>query len=198
MTPPCILLIDDHAIMLYGLRMLLESQISEVQVITASSLSDSLQLDAIPDVIVLDIKLPGVNGLGGLASIQCKWPKARVMMLSSQDDADTQRLALARGAIAFVSKAEAGEHIVNVIYKLLGGNMTEQMPQLTSVPQYLTPRQCEVLDLLCQGLTNKIIAKKLNLSDNTIRRHVQDIFAFFGVASRTEAVFEARRQGIVH
>lgn len=197
---PCILLIDDHAILLDGLRMLLEAQITQMQVLTVNSLGESLQLDAMPDVIVLDIKLSGISGLEGLASLQRKWPKARVMMLSSQDDASTQQLALARGAAAFVSKAETGKRIVEVINNLLLGNITTLTPQPTTptAQQYLTPRQCEVLDFLNQGLTNKVIARKLNLSDNTVRRHVQDIFTFFCVASRTEAVFEARRQGIVH
>lgn len=199
MKSACILLIDDHAILLYGLRMLLEAKIAEAQVVSADSLGESLRVDATPDVIVLDIKLPGISGLEGLAPLQRKWPQARIVMLSSQDDADTQQEALARGATAFISKAEAGERVCDVICQLLHGQTPTAIPDhpLGKTQQYLTPRQCEVLDFLNQGLTNKMIARKLGLSDNTVRRHVQDIFVFFNVTSRTEAVFAARRQRIV-
>jgi DNA-binding NarL/FixJ family response regulator len=75
------------------------------------------------------------------------------------------------------------------------------MPSASTAPaaprQRLTPRQCEVLDLLHRGLSNKLIARQLALSDNTVRRHVQDILEYFGVASRAEATYEARRQGLV-
>jgi DNA-binding NarL/FixJ family response regulator len=197
MNSPCILLIDDHAILLEGLRMLLETKIDGVRVATASSLSEAIMMEAMPDAIVLDIMLSGVSGLEGVASLQRKWPQARIVMLSSQDDTDTRQRALARGAVGFVSKTEAGEQIVEAIYNALRGQVAVSQARACTVQQYLTPRQCEVLDLLNQGLTNKMIAKKLALSDNTVRRHVQDIFAFFGVASRTEAVFAARRQGLV-
>ena len=199
MTSPCILLIDDHAILLDGLRMLLEARLTGVRIVTASSLGDAIQVAKTPDMIVLDIKMPGVNGLEGLASLHRKWPQARIVMLSSQDDTNTREEALARGAAVFISKTEAGERVGDVICQLLQGEAPTAMPDNlpSKTQQYLTPRQCEVLDLLNQGLTNKMIAKKLSLSDNTVRRHVQDIFAFFSVTSRTEAVFAARRQRIV-
>jgi DNA-binding NarL/FixJ family response regulator len=197
MNSPRLLLIDDHAIVTEGLRMLLEAKLDVVRVVTAMSLSEAVMGGTAPDVIVLDIKLSGVNGLEGLALLRRKWPGARIVMLSSQDDADTRRQALARGAVAFVSKAEASEHVVEVICAVLHGQEPKPQAVHCAAQQYLTPRQIEVLDMLNQGLTNKMIAKKLVLSDNTVRRHVQDIFAFFGVSSRTEAVFEARRQGLV-
>lgn len=197
MTSPCILLIDDHAILLDSMRMLLEARIDGAQVVAATSLSEAVIAEVMPDAIVLDIMLSGVSGLEGLASLQRKWPQARIVMLSSQDDTDTRQQALARGAVGFVSKIEAGEQIVEAIDNALRGVASVPQARPFTAQQYLTPRQCEVLDLLNQGLTNKVIAKKLALSDNTVRRHVQDIFAFFGVASRTEAVFAARRQGLV-
>jgi DNA-binding NarL/FixJ family response regulator len=179
------------------MRMLLEARIDGAQVVAATSLSEAVMAEAMPDAIVLDIMLSGVNGMEGLASLQRKWPQARIVMLSSQDDTDTRQQALARGAVGFVSKTEAGEQIVEAICHALRGQVAAPQARACAAQQYLTPRQCEVLDLLNQGLTNKVIAKKLALSDNTVRRHVQDIFAFFGVASRTEAVFAARRQGLV-
>lgn len=176
--------------------MLLEAKLDGVRVLTATSLSDAVANGAAPDVIVLDIKLSGVNGLEGLALLRRKWPDARIVMLSAQDDVDTRQQALARGAVGFVSKTEGGEQIVVAVLNALHGQASTQQVAPPGA-QYLTPRQYEVLDLLNQGLTNKLIAKKLDLSDNTVRRHVQDIFTFFGVSNRTEAVFAARRQGLV-
>ncbi|MBQ0747130.1 MAG: response regulator transcription factor [Marinobacter sp.] len=193
------MLIDDHAILLDGLRMLLESRIESVHAVSAASLDEAIQVEAIPDVIVLDLKLPGVNGLEGISILQRKWPHARIVMLSSQDDLATQQLAMTRGAVAFISKTEVGDRIVDVVCRLLNDETPVSVtPPGTTDQPYLTPRQCEVLDLLNLGLSNKMIAKRLQLSDNTVRRHVQDIFAFFGVSNRTEAVFTARRQGIVY
>ena len=118
-------------------------------------------------------------------------------MLSSHDESETTRLAFARGATAFVSKAEAPEKIIDTIAQLLRG----ELPQAKSVGsqdhKQLTPRQREVLALLHQGLTNKVIARKLALSDNTVRRHMQEILKYFQVATRAEAVLAARQQALV-
>jgi len=119
-------------------------------------------------------------------------------MLSSQSDTDTRQAALARGAAAFVSKSEVGSQISDVVVQLLHADAPpEPVASIAPNRPYLTPRQCEVLDLMSQGLTNKTIAKKLSLSDNTVRRHLQDIFAFFGVTTRTEAVYGARQKGLL-
>lgn len=120
------------------------------------------------------------------------------LMLSSQDEPETVRLALARGASGFVSKAETAEKIVASVNLALRGELSGPMPSPYSVAEKcLTPRQREVLDLLHQGLSNKLIARQLDLSDNTVRRHVQAILEFFGVASRAEAVFAARSQRLI-
>lgn len=194
----CVLLIDDHAIMLDGLRMLLESAIRQTRVLTAGAISAALQIEAEPDVVLLDIKLSGINGLDGMALLKRRWPHARIAILSSQDDNETRQQAMARGADAFVSKTEAAARIVGIVTQFVDGGPTPPTAQPKPLLQYLTPRQCEVLELLSTGLTNKAIAKQLGLSDNTVRRHVQDIFSYFNVATRTEAIFAARSQGILN
>ncbi len=200
MRTPTILLVDDHAILLDGLRMLMASHIDGAEVITAHSLSEAIKTRATPDVIVLDIKLPGINGLEGVAPLQRKWPQVQIVILSSLDDPTTQEKALSLGVSAFHSKADDGERIVETIQKLLLRGKTKRAltSSPTLQPQHLSPRQCEVLDLLCQGLSNKLIANRMNISNNTVRRHLQDIFSIFGVANRTEAIFEARRRGLIH
>jgi DNA-binding NarL/FixJ family response regulator len=200
MNPSHILLVDDHAMFRAGLRMVLADGLPQSQVHEASSVDEAMQ-DAgpRPDVVLLDIKLPGLNGLDGIALLQRKWPQVPVMMLSSMDEPDMVRRAMAHGAVGFVSKAQTGDAIISAVGRLLRGEPVEPGDATTleeAVPR-LTPRQCEVLDLLSRGLSNKLVARKLNLSENTVRGHVQAILAFLQVSSRSEAAFEARRRGLV-
>lgn len=200
MTSPRILLIDDHAMFRTGLRMVLAADIPGVQVIEAASTDDAMRVEASDvDVVLLDVKLTGLNGLESIALVRRRWPTAPILMLSSEDRPETVSLALTRGAVGFVSKAEPAERIIEAIGSALAGEgaITDKPPPDAMTAPRLTPRQCEVLDLLNQGLSNKLIARRLDLSNNTVRRHVQDILEFYGVASRAEAVFAARRQGHV-
>ena len=195
-----VLLVDDHAMFRTGLKMVISTAMPDTEILEAASMESALNSVAGDvHVLLLDIMLKGLNGLEGLALLKRRWPLAPVLVLSSQDEPETVRLALSRGAAGFVSKAEPAEKIVEAIQLALGGHVaTVQAFGDGAVQQRLTPRQCEVLSLLHQGLSNKLIARQLSLSDNTVRRHVQDILAFFDVASRTEAVFEARQRGLIH
>ena len=198
MTAQHILLIDDHAMFRSGLNMVISMAMPLACVTQAASVEEALRaaVDAV-DVMLLDIKLNGSSGLEGIASIKQRWPGAPVLMLSSQDEPETARLALARGAAAFVSKAETAEKIIEVIQQVLRGELVGEAARQNADVRRLTPRQREVLALLHQGLSNKLIARKLALSDNTVRRHVQDILEYFQVVNRAEAVFAARQQALV-
>lgn len=199
MTPTRILLVDDHAMFRSGLRLVLGAGIQNMELTEAGSL-DEVMLCTLEsfDVVLLDIKLPGLNGVEGIALIKRKWPLVPILMLSSQDEPETVRVALKRGAAGFISKAETAEKIVDSIKLILRGHFSGISPVAgRSEHRRLTPRQCEVLNLLHQGLSNKLIARQLELSDNTVRRHVQDILEFFGVVSRAEAVCAALKQGLV-
>jgi len=199
---PCILLIDDHALFRSGLRMVLLTGIAGLEVTEAASLEQALQLPGQPpQVVLLDIQLQGLNGLEGLGLLHRRWPGVPVVMLSSDAAAGTVREAMARGAAAFVSKADTADNILAVVTPLLLG-LPAGAPQRQPVHaghdrSRLTPRQCEVLDLLCQGLSNKAIGRKLDLSENTVRGHVQATLAYLQVSSRSEAAFTARKRGLV-
>ena len=105
---------------------------------------------------------------------------------------------LERGAAAFVSKAASADSILALIDQLRRGQSVAAPAPADDAPrQLLTPRQFEVLDLVCQGLSNKVIGRRLNLSENTVRGHVQAVLAALEVSSRSEAGFEARRRGLV-
>jgi len=199
MYSPCILLIDDHAMFRTGLSLVIKTALPSANIVQAGSF-DEVMLNTADnvDMALLDIKLNGLSGLECIALLKRKWPATSVLMLSSHDEPETVRLAMARGADGFVSKADTAEKIIEAIYLVLHGQFAELSPGDAGLaPKSLTPRQCEVLNLLHQGLSNKLIARQLSLSDNTVRRHVQDILEFFQVASRAEAAFAARRQGLV-
>lgn len=199
MTPTRILLVDDHAMFRTGLRLVLGADMPEARIFEACSADEAMRSspDGV-DVVLLDIKLNGLNGLESIALLKRKWPLVPILMLSSDDRPETIDLALARGATGFVSKADTAEKIVETIGLVLGGHFPGPAVAASDLAsRRLTPRQCEVLDLLHQGLSNKLIARQLALSNNTVRRHVQDILEFYEVVSRAEAVFAARCQGHV-
>lgn len=205
MLPPRILLIDDHALFRCGLRMVLAAGIADVEVAEAASLEEAMRASMEnPALVLLDIQLHGLNGLEGIALVKRKWPEAAVVILSSDVAHHNVRLALERGALAFVSKAEPADKILAVIDQLRRGlPVAAASPALVPASegdgsrQLLTPRQSEVLDLMCQGLSNKVIGRRLNLSENTVRGHVQAVLAALQVSSRSEAGFAARRRGLV-
>lgn len=199
MTSTRILLIDDHAMFRSGLGMVLKNGIPTSNIFEVGTLHEAISISlGVVDVVLLDIKLKGLSGLEGIALLKHKWPLAPILMLSSQDEQESVDLALARGAAGFVSKAEPAEKIIDAIQLVLrGGFPALSLTINSSTTQRLTPRQCEVLDLLHKGLSNKQIARQLSLSGNTVRRHVQDILEYFQVASRAEAVFVARNQGLL-
>lgn len=165
-----------------------------------------------PDLVLLDIKLPGLNGIEGTVRIKARWPATRVIILSSLDAPEAIDEALGHGAADYLSKGESADALLHKIRTIINGpgnetshetrhgtshGMDDGAAEADAASNRLTPRQRETLELLCRGLSNKLIAKQLALSENTVRRHVQDILEHFQVDSRSEAVFAARRRGLV-
>jgi len=196
-----LLLIDDHALFRSGLRLVLLQGMADVEVLEAASLEQAVRTtNEPPALVLLDIQLQGVNGLEGLGLLRQRWPQVPVVMLSSIATPDTIAQALARGAAAFVSKGDTPDKIIAVIRHTLGH--LQQTPLAGSAPAKpgvprLTPRQCEVLDLLCEGLPNKLIARRLQVSEFTVRGHVQAVLGLLGVNSRSQATFAARQNGLI-
>ena len=205
MPPTSILLIDDHALFRSGMRLVLLAGMANVEVLEAASLEQAVRtVTSPPALVLLDIQLQGVNGLEGLGLFKQRWPGVPVVMLSSAAEPETVRQALSRGAAAFVSKADTAEKIIRVIEQVLSGGLPDASGDMArNTPAYdaprprLTPRQCEVLDLLCEGLSNKVIARRLELSEFTVRGHVQAVLGLLGVSSRSQVMFAARRSGLI-
>ncbi|MFA6014871.1 MAG: response regulator transcription factor [Gallionellaceae bacterium] len=200
MTPARIFLIDDHPMFRSGLRMLLAAGIPDIEISESVSLDAAMQdTQSSIDVVLLDINLKGINGIEGIALLKRKWPLARILMVSSQDDPKTVSMAISRGADGFISKTETADNIIASINQILLGQFSPALPKTISPAQRsLTPRQLDVLNLMHQGLSNKLMASQLSLSKHTVHRHVQAILDHFGATNRAEALFAARNQGLVN
>lgn len=204
-----ILLIDDHALFRAGLAMLLETGLREIEIVEAGSINDALLgRFAAPAIVLLDVMLPGLSGLEGLVLVKQKWPQAKVIMLSSQLQPKMVKLALARGAAEFISKAEPADKIIALVQQIISTGAASQ-PVASTVNNAkptkstankalhnLSPRQCEVLELICNGLSNKMIGARLHISDNTVHWHVRSVLAILQVVNRSEAAFAARKLGM--
>lgn len=180
--------------------MVLQAGLEGVEIHEACSLEQALRLAGVePLLVLLDVQLQGVSGLEGIESLRRKWPAAKVVMVSAFDLSEVVSEAVERGALAFISKTERPERMLQQIRQLLADDGALAAARGIAIPSRprLTPRQCEVLDLLCQGLSNKMIGRRLNLSEHTVRGHVQAMLAALQVSSRSEAAFAARRLGLI-
>lgn len=192
-----ILLIDDHALFRCGLRMLLGEMNPGGEINEAESIEQVMVLEIpAPELILLDVKLPGVCGFEGIVPLKRRWPDTTIVMLTALDTPEAMAEALACGAAGFVPKTTSPDLMLGLIVDAMGrgGSSVEA---ILSAHEQLTRRQHDVLNLICQGMSNKLIARQLELSENTVRRHVQDILEYFRVESRSEAVFTARRRGLL-
>jgi two-component system, NarL family, nitrate/nitrite response regulator NarL len=196
-TPSTVLLVDDHRLFREGLALLLRSQPGVGWIHEAGTIDEALAFVGVaPPVgmILLDIALPGVDGLAGMARLQQAYAGIPILVLSGSEDPAHKQLALGQGAAGFVEKSASGEEIGEAILRVWRGDRVfPPIPEAESTG--LTPRQEEVLHYLCEGLSNKAIARQLLLSENTVRVHVSAILALLGATSRTEAVVAAHRRG---
>ncbi len=210
-----VLLIDDHALVRKGLEELLRSRGVEV-VASAGSGEEGIQqaLALAPDVILLDIKMPGMNGIETLEKLRAGNVTVPILMLTmSRDDADL-RAALRGGAAGYLLKDMNPEDLVpaleaalrgdNVVAKEMVGTLarivqgqTSEAPRRSPAPlSDLTPREMEILSHVAEGQSNKMIARALNITDGTVKLHVKAILRKLGVHSRVEAAVIAVEQGL--
>ena len=205
MAAQTLLLIDDHSLFRSGLRIHLSNSLPDICIVESASLEEAMRVsDLGVNLILLDIKLQGLNGLDGSALLKRKWPDAPIIVISADDAPATMRLALDRGARHFISKGNSADEILRIISSVLNDDASEDIATTAAVSvdttnhkPLFTPRQYEVLDLLCKGLSNKMIGRQLALSENTVRCHVQVLLAELNASNRSEAAFTARRMGLV-
>ena len=207
---PSLVLVDDHPLFRQGLRMMLStSDMVQAQIHEASSVAEAVVLQCWADLVLLDISMPGCDGLAGIGQVRKRWPKAYVVMLSGHDHPELMKDAVRQGASGFMSKALQPDAIcTQVQHWLVRSQGTEPAARSKPAAQFLAPslpageeelpvRQYEVLKMLAKGYSNKAIAKHFGLSEHTIRNQVAAVLKHLGADTRTQAVMKAQRSGIL-
>lgn len=199
-----VLIVDDHAFIHETLAAVVRKAVPGASVRTASSLADAIaqaRKSAPPDLVLLDLGLPGCTGIDALARFRAALPKSRTAVISATEDAACMRAAFAAGAVGYIPKTTLPPVMVAAV-RLIAEGGTYVPPQLTAAPPDeaskldLTGRQAAVLRLLVKGLGNQEIAKKLDISENTVKQHTHALFSTLKVKSRTQAIVAAARLGI--
>lgn len=211
-----VLLIDDHALVRKGLEELLQSRGIDV-VGSAGNGEQGIQLakETSPDIILLDIKMPGMNGLETLEKLKSDGVKTPVLMLSMSRDEEDLARALREGAQGYLLKDMDPDELIpalndamsgkNVVAKELIASLTNIIQGKPSQPDTiepatplseLTPREQEILAHIAEGESNKVIARHLGISDGTVKLHVKAILRKLGVHSRVEAAVIAVEHGM--
>lgn len=209
-----VVLADDHAVVRKGIREFLEEE-GDIQVVGEAADGRSaveLTFDQSPDVAVLDIQMPGLNGIEVTRRIKAERPGVRVLVLTAYDDDPYIFAALQAGASGYVLKSAPSEELIRAVRAVSRGESAldpavtaKVMQQLASgkpagamgAVETLSEREREVLRLAAHGLTNKAIGQQLHISDRTVQGHLANIFDKLQVGSRTEAVMLALKQGWV-
>ena len=199
-----VLIIDDHAILRMGLTSLLET-VGDIDVVGDASngeagLRKALRLK--PDVILLDLMMPGIDGVETMRRLRDSIPAVRVLVLTTFGTADGISHALEAGALGAVMKNVEFPELVAAIRRTARGErvLSDEISRILKVDPPLpplSPRQREILAALVQGLTNADIAAKLDISFEMVKEHIKALFAKLGVANRAEAVAIALRKHLL-
>lgn len=202
MNPITVLLADDHAVVRRGFRRLLEDDPGITVVGEANDGEEAIALagQLKPHVVVMDAAMPGTNGLAATQVIVQKWPDIAVLMLSMHSEQTLVRQALAAGARGYVLKNAMDLDLAAAVRRVAAGETV--VDPIVAVPapgekNRLTPREMEVLQLICKGLSNKEIAAQLNVSANTVAVHRASIMNTCGVHKTAELVMYALQHGLI-
>jgi NarL family two-component system response regulator LiaR len=204
-----VLVVDDHEVVREGLRAFLELQ-DGIEV--AGEAADGEEAIAVaerldPDVVLMDLVMPKLDGLGAMRELRERVPRARVIVLTSFLDDDKLLPALRAGAAGYLLKnapppelaravraAHAGEALLDPV---VAARLVETLAGDGDPLDRLTPREREVLELIGRGFPNKRIARRLEVSEKTVKTHVGHVLAKLGVTDRTQAAVVAVRAGLV-
>jgi DNA-binding NarL/FixJ family response regulator len=198
---------DDHGIVREGIRWML-SDADEVEIVaevgSGEELLDVLE-DARPDVVLVDVRMPGMGGLAALERMGEEYPEVRVIVLTMHDQPAYVRKAIASGAAGYVLKNTGRRGLLDALNAVARGgshfpgdvvaSLATDGAQVSGLS--LSPREAEVLQLIADGLENKQIATQLGLSEATVKGYLRNVFERLGCSSRAEAVATAIRHGLI-
>lgn len=206
-----IMLVDDHAVVRSGFRLLLGS-LPDASVVAEADSGESaclLYAEHKPDVVVMDLAMPGMGGLEALRRIRARDPQARILTLSAHDDAMHARRALQEGALGFLSKRTAPETLLSAVTTVAAGQryLDAQMAQKLAFAEFeggtkspierLSEREFEVFVRLAGGATVQRIAQDLTLSASTVGTHLYNIKQKLNVVNQSELTLLALRHGLI-
>lgn len=206
-----VLLVDDHAVVRTGFRLLLQSVADVCVVGEAESGEAACQryTEFMPDVVVMDLAMPGMGGLEALRRIRARYPHARMLALSAHDDPMHARRAVREGALGFLSKRSAPEALIEAVKTVAAGRryMDAQLAQKLaladtggadkSAVERLSEREFEVFIRLARGATVQRIADDLSLSASTVGTHLYNIKQKLGLVNQSELTLLAIRHGLI-
>lgn len=202
-----ILIVDDHAVVRQGLRLLLEAQ-PDIEVISEAAdgeMAVGLARSLTPDVILLDLMMPGVSGIDVIQRLSAFGVSSRILVLTSSLDDGLVMQALQAGAHGYILKASRASEMLAAIQRVASGQSALDpavaqvvMTQMRGDPlDALTSREREVFDLLARGLNSPEIAARLSVSDATIRTHVASLLEKLSLRDRTQVMVYALKRGLV-
>jgi NarL family two-component system response regulator LiaR len=208
-----VLLAEDHVITRQGIRRLIEDEKGVKVIGEASDGEEAVQMttDLKPDIIIMDIAMPKLNGIEATRQIKLISPRTAVLILSAYDDDEYVFALLKVGAAGYLLKNVSGDELtraIRAVYKgepVLDPIVARKVMNYFKLPgkarglerpsEHLSNRETDILKLAAKGMTNKDIADKLHLSNRTVEGHLRTIFNKLGVGSRTEAVLYGLRKG---
>jgi len=215
--PIRVLVVDDHALFRRGLQMVLEQE-PDVEVVgEASDGSEAVTVasDTLPDVVLMDVRMPRRGGIDACTAIKDVVPSAKIIMLTISDEEADLYEAVRAGAMGYLLKEISIEEVASAIRAVHGGQslispsmasklltefaaMSRRSEERQQVPTpRLTDREMEVLKLVARGLNNRDIAKELFISENTVKNHIRNILEKLQLHSRMEAVVYAVREKLL-
>jgi DNA-binding NarL/FixJ family response regulator len=210
MKPIRILIVEDQTLMRQGLKTILELE-PGLQVVGQAAdgeMGIHMALDLRPDLILMDIQMPGMNGIEAIAAICAVWPEARIMILTTFGRDEYVFQGVRAGAVGFMLKDAPADHLIQTIRSVHAGQvfiqpeiasrlLREMIAPHDSPIEPLSEREREVLVLLAQGHSNREIAEQLVLAEGTVKNHVSNILGKLQAENRTQAAEIARRHGLV-